>query len=384
LSAVLKTIEREPEALPISQLFVDRAVADRPEVDLVCGRIGLPPILVDGPDPVYRVVNADPDPIRKGKEILFLTRNRGAFVRDCPGTRNYDCCGYRILHVGTYCTMDCAYCILQSYFHPPLMQYFVNHHEMMPELDNLFAEERISRVGTGEFTDSLIWQRWTDLAQRLVSRFAEQDRAVLELKTKTVDVADLKGLDHRRKTILSWSVNTHRVIQSQERGTTSLNARLRAAGKCQSWGYPVAFHLDPMVIYKGCEEAYRQVVEGIFEAVDADNIVWISLGTFRFIPTLKEIIAQRFPASKIPYGEFITGLDGKMRYFKPLRIALYRAVAARIRALAPQVPVYFCMEDSEVWEESLGFFPERSDGIAHMLDRSVVDRCGLNGALLKS
>jgi hypothetical protein len=45
------------------------------------------------------------------------------------------------------------------------------------------------------------------------------------------------------------------------------------------------------------------------------------------MPTLKPIIARRFPASKIVYGEFITGLDNKMRYFKPLRIALYRQMA---------------------------------------------------------
>ncbi|OQY57486.1 MAG: hypothetical protein B6245_16810, partial [Desulfobacteraceae bacterium 4572_88] len=56
------------------------------------------------------------------------------------------------------------------------------------------------------------------------------------------------------------------------------------------------------------------------------DVVWISLGTFRFMPSLKPIIQDRFPDSKIIYGEFIPGLDGKMRYFKPLRIRLYHGV----------------------------------------------------------
>jgi spore photoproduct lyase len=52
---------------------------------------------------------------------------------------------------------------------------------------------------------------------------------VLELKTKSVNIGGLLDLDHRRKTILAWSLNTERVIRDEERGTASLDARLRAA-----------------------------------------------------------------------------------------------------------------------------------------------------------
>lgn len=370
--------------MAISALYVDRAVADMAEVGNFQRCLGLEPIVVDGADPVYRQVSGATDPISRGKEVLFLTQNRGAFVRDCPGTRNYACCGYRILHVGTYCTMDCAYCILQSYFHPPVLQYFINHPAMFAELDQTFAEPRISRIGTGEFTDSLIWQYWTDLCQKLILVFSRQDRAVLELKTKTVAIEGLKNLHHNSRTILSWSVNTPRVIAAQERKTASLDARIDAARRCQEWGYPVAFHFDPMVIYDGCETEYHQVATRMLEKLDVDRIAWISLGTFRFMPALKDTIAARFRDSTIAYGEFITGLDGKMRYFKPLRISLYRVVAEAIAKIAPRVPVYFCMEDEEVWQKSLGYFPEETEaGIGRMLDRSAVDLCGLDRTLLK-
>ncbi|MCK7514504.1 MAG: hypothetical protein MZV70_67825 [Desulfobacterales bacterium] len=65
--------------------------------------------------------------------------------------------------------MDCAYCILQSYFHPPVLQYFVNHDG--PERRTGAAASptgTIHRLGTGEFTDSLIWEPWTDLSAGLV------------------------------------------------------------------------------------------------------------------------------------------------------------------------------------------------------------------------
>jgi spore photoproduct lyase len=273
--------------------------------------------------------------------------------------------------------MDCSYCILQAYFHPPVLQYFVNHQEMLAELDGLFSENAVYRIGTGEFTDSMIWERWTNLSDLLVPKFAKQSRSILELKTKTVAIEALKRLRHNRKTIAAWSLNTEKVIQTEERRTASLQARLRAAAECESYGYPLAFHFDPMVIYEGCEEDYRQVIREIFSYVSPENIVWISLGTFRFMPPLKSIIQKRFPASKIVYGEFISGLDGKMRYFKPLRIRLCQKMVSWIKETAPDVLVYFCMEDDEVWEKCMGFVPADRGGLPKMLDQSAVKHCEL-------
>jgi len=368
--------------LPISKLFIDAAVADHPLVDRIQRRLGIAAQAVTDGRPVFEQVAAAADPVQAAKEMLFLTRNKGAFVRKCPGTRSYTCCGYQILHVATFCVMDCSYCILQSYFHPPLLQFFLNHDDMLQELAQAFAQPAISRIGTGEFTDSLIWEPWTGLSQTLVARFARQDRAVLELKTKTTAILDLLQLPHNRKTILAWSVNTPRVIATEERRTTSLSARLQAAAKAEAHGYPLAFHFDPMVIYEGCEADYRAVVTDIFSHVAPQNIVWISIGTFRFMPDLKPILQQRFPDSRILYGEFISGLDGKMRYFKPLRIRLYQSVIRAIREAAPDVLIYFCMEDDEVWQKSLGFLPAERGSLSQMLDRSAVSHCELDAGLL--
>ena len=365
--------------MPISKLYIDQQIADDPQANSIRSKIDVPCEIIGSPEQAYNTVSNSDDPVQTGKEVLFLTRNKGNFLKKCPGTKCYTCCDYQILHIGTFCIMDCSYCILQAYFHPPMLQYFVNHDDMLRELNALFAEGKICRVGTGEFTDSMIWESWTDITPLLVSEFAKQSSAVLELKTKTVAVDKLRDLKHNRKTIMAWSLNTEKIIKSDERHTASLSARLKAAAKCESWGYPLAFHFDPMVIYDGCEEDYQKVVRQIFEHVSPDNIAWISIGTFRFIPALKPIIQERFPKSKIVYGEFITGLDGKMRYFKPLRIALYQKMLAYIREIAPDLTVYFCMEDDEVWQKVFGFLPSERGGLPNMLDESVIKLCGVKG-----
>jgi spore photoproduct lyase len=365
-------------SLEISRLFIDETAVGCPEAELIQDRLPVPAIVVQNSREVYQSILSHKDPVLAGKHTLYLTRNRGAFIKDCPGTRHYTCCGYKILHIGTYCTMDCSYCILQSYFHPPCLQYFVNHEDLFSELDALFEKREISRIGTGEFTDSLIWEPLSDLTETLVHRFSAQTAAVLELKTKTRSVNRLDGLPHNRKTIMAWSLNTERVIAQEERRTSSLSERLAAAAQCESWGYPLAFHFDPMVIYNGCEKEYKEVVKQIFSRVSPENIVWISIGSFRFIPSLKPLIQERFSRSKIVYGEFVSGLDGKMRYFKPLRIKLYEMMVSVIKEAAPEVLVYFCMEDDDVWKKTLGITPSQQGGLPEMLDKRAAMLCNLS------
>ena len=368
--------------MKIHQLFIDNACARDDEVDYIISKLNIEPQWVENSQPVYDCINNSKDPVSKAKQLLFISKNRGAVVKECPGTSYYTCCDYTILHTGTFCTMDCSYCILQAYFHPPVLQYFAGLETLAQNLDDIFKKKQIFRIGTGEYTDSLIWEKISLQPKFLVEKFAKQNNSILELKTKTTNIESLLELDHNSKTIIAWSLNTPGIISSEEKGTASLTARLEAAKRMESKSYKIAFHFDPMVIYPGCEKQYQKVIHQIFKYVRPENIVWISIGSFRFMPKLKQIIESRFKNSTICYGEFILGLDNKMRYFKPLRISLYKAIIKTIKEYAPNLLVYFCMENEEVWEKTMGFFPKLEGELGHLLDKSAVKHCNLNSFFL--
>jgi len=367
--------------MKLSRIFVLDEIAHDPLVRTISEQYPHIPIeKVDSTQTVFKyVLSTKKDPIEAGKKILFLNHNQGAFVRKCPGTRAYICCGYQIIHIGTFCTMDCSYCILQSYFHPPVLQLFVNTGDLFRDLDEIITNKKkgFQRLGTGEFTDSLIWENVCDISQQLIHYFSNQKHSVLELKSKTTQIDALLPLPHNRKTIMAWSLNTPEVIQMQEHRTTTLNARLKAAAICESYGFPLAFHFDPIILYDGCEQAYDAVIDAIFAHVSASNIVWISLGTLRFMAELKGIIEKRFPHSTIVYGELFPGDDNKLRYFKPLRLKIYRRLIDRIQKHAPDVFVYFCMEDETIWHKTLGFIPNNPGGLPHLLDMQAEKICGI-------
>ena len=88
----------------------------------------------------------------------------------------------------------------------------------------------------------------------------------------------------------------------------------------------------------------------------------------------KGMIKKRSPDSRIVYEELIRGEDGKLRYFKPLRLHLYRMIVDQIQIrVGDRVPLYFCMESKEIWRKMLGKKPKGREMIESYL--SLPFRC---------
>jgi spore photoproduct lyase len=191
----------------------------------------------------------------------------------------------------------------------------------------------------------------------LIPYFAAQPNVLLELKTKSDCVESLLKLDPKGRIVVAWSMNPQAVIDLDEHGTASLSARLAAARRCQDGGYRLGFHFDPMIEYPGWESDYHSMLEQTFEAIDWRKLSWVSLGVLRQTPGLKRTMRERFPRSALLTGEQVLCPDGKLRYFQPLRVEMYRKMVGWIRRAAPTVKIYLCMESREVWEQVFGFAP---------------------------
>ena len=307
-----------------------------------------------------------------GAGDLILARHQGSFLKPCPGTRGYRCCGLQIIHFGLGCFMDCTYCILQSYLDTNALVVFGNLEEELIQLQNTLMDpdSPLKRFCTGEFTDSLLLEDMTGLGATLVKLFALTTGRVLELKTKTVNIRSLLDLDHGEKTIISFSLNAPDVSKREESKAAGLDRRMAAARDAVSAGYRVGFHFDPLIRHQNWIQGYQQTVEKLFEAVPPHKIAWISLGAFRYLPGFKDTVRKKHPHSRIMDQEFILAPDGKMRYLRPLRVEMYSRLLEFIRAASDQVCVYMCMESPRVWREVFGFDPG-PEGLAAMLDRRV-------------
>lgn len=349
---------------PIHRLIIEEGVRENPLCENV--RNALPEL-----SPEY-IRDSSLDPLTTDSTTLILCRNKGRFLKSCPGTKEYLCCKYNFLNIGLNCPINCTYCILQIYLNTASLVIYINYQDLFDQItDALALDPSLIRVGTGELTDSLALDPLTGLSPMLIDFFSCQRKAFLELKTKSDHIDHLLNLDHQGQTIISWSLNPQSVMDSQEGLCAPLDARIEAAKRCQMRGYKVGFHFDPILFYKGWETDYEAVTDALFDAVDDRHIAWISLGCFRFMPPLKEIIQKKFPHSTIIYEEFIPGLDKKMRYPQPLRIDIYSKMVRWIRRRSPGAFIYLCMESPEVWKGALGYSPCNNDVLKSWLD----ERC---------
>ncbi|HLW71879.1 MAG TPA: hypothetical protein VKS22_14790 [Candidatus Binataceae bacterium] len=304
---------------------------------------------------------AGADPFGAAKRRIVLMRHRGGFLKSCPaGSSEFACCGYQVMILASNCPMDCSYCFLQEYVADnPGLQIYTNYHEAFDELDRLAARApgRSFRIGTGELADSLAFDTLTGISRDLVEYFAARQNLLLELKTKTDEIANLLTIDPKGRTLVSWTLSPERVFRASEHHTAAPAARIDAARRVHEAGYKVAFHLDPIIAYAEAEADYAALLEELFALIPPERIAFISLGGLRMTPTLRTIARRRFPSDPMLVGEEALAPDGRYRAFTPLRLGLFTRIRERLTRAHPQLPIYLCMESPSAHRRVLGAPP---------------------------
>jgi spore photoproduct lyase len=306
---------------------------------------------------------------------LTRTENKGDFWKPCPGTcAGYLCCGYQIITPLTGCGMYCAYCVLQVYLENQGQVLYENLDSLDLEITQKMAlqKDRIIRFGTGEFADSLYLEPRLHLCERIASVLEPYENVVVEFKTKSNHVDSLAKIQNPSKVIAGFSLSTERNVRLFETNTASIEQRIAAARKCEEMGFFIAFHFDPMIWYPEWEKDYRETVDRVFSAIkDPRKIAWWSMGGLRSMPSLKKYLEDQNRYLELFSGEMVTGEDGKLRYFRPIRTDFYSAVLDQAVKHYPDIPLYLCMESREVWEEC-GMLKRIPDGLSAYLDKQVI------------
>jgi spore photoproduct lyase len=343
------------------KVYIDKESLDLTPTRRILKNIGqIPTEIISDREDFLEKRRISRDSLKFGRKDLFVTSQKGEFVKRCPCTQHTIGCNYFIINLDLNCPLDCTYCILQEYLSDPIITVHTNLDELWEQLDIFLHEntDRILRIGTGELGDSLVIDHITENSKDLISYFRGKDNVLFELKTKTLNIENILNTEPASNIIVSWSLNSPRIAESEERGAPSVEERIQAARRVSDKGFRVGFHFDPVILYPGCDLDYEEVITNMLANINPERIAWISLGSLRFPPSLKSVIQERFPQTKIIYEEMIKGKDGKLRYFKPLRLKIYKKIIGFIKERGGRkIPLYFCMESESIWREVFGWIP---------------------------
>lgn len=312
----------------------------------------------------------------ESKKMLYLTPFKGHFFKRCPGARpGLLCCNYFVLNLGQQCDMNCSYCYLQSFINNPVLTIYTNLDQALNELESMhrdLANSRI-RVGTGEVIDSLSLDQLTLYSRTLIEAFRKFPQWTLEFKTKSAQVDQFLDCDHAKNVIVSWSVNPQFIVDAEEHGTASLEQRLQAALRCRERGFPVAFHIDPMIWHPDWKINYSDLVNKITSQFHPSDVAVISVGALRFQPEQKAMMRERFGMkSWVTRAEVHSGQDGKLRYDQALRREMFDHVLGLFKAAHRDWRVFLCMETPETWLSTTEQIPHRDPGLKDLFDPKVL------------
>jgi spore photoproduct lyase len=308
---------------------------------------------------------------------LVLMRRRGAFVKDFPVTCDSPPCGEKYIVTMLNCPHRCTYCYLQSYLSHERLVIFTDTDRMREEVAGTIADEAPRRMTTGEMGDSLALDELTGTTLELLPLFAGTG-TLLEVRTKSAhvdhllerpagapqprprdsgDPAEGGGTASQRPAgaedlVVTWTLGPHEMVEREEPGTASLAGRLSAMHRTIGAGVKVGVRFDPIVPFYADPAAYDELIAGMKHAADGGAIHRFELGVLRFPPGLLEKMRTRHPASPLLRGEYVRDTEGKLRLYRPARVALYRKIARLIRSHFPDAVIELSMESGSVWEDA--------------------------------
>jgi len=322
-----------------------------------------------------KITYFDNDIEKQEEECLIVKYTSAKTLKDCPCTNYYRGCDYKVLHFGDNCPFECTYCILNAYFDSEDNVVYADVDSMVDECVEYLKTNEYLRLGTGEYTDSLAYENVTGFSKVFIEKLyarVDNSKISVELKTKSLAVNSLFDLKYKKNIVLAWSLNAETIQKQDELKTPSIRQRLEKAKLAVENGFKVSFHFDPIIYFDNWKEEYIDTVNMIFNYVPENKVAFISLGSFRFMPSLEKYMLKKYNYSNIMEAEFIKAVDGKMRYPYPLRREMFNTVYKQIRKYSNDIAVYFCMEGERAWNDVIGYYPKDDVEVGKMLWDAIV------------
>ena len=288
-------------------------------------------------------------------------------------SRNGICRNAYDLHSAWGCLHACDYCNIGEF-----LNILLNLEEMVERLPAILDEHRWCKLWKYDNqTDTITFEPEYGASELMVGAFAERatsepgDDQYLMLYTKSDNVEHLLDLDHRGRTIISWTTSSETVAREIEKNSPLPDERIEAARRCQEAGYHVRARFSPIVPVKGWREENARMIEEYLTKVRPDVITMDALGLLGYdrlcgcfdielldpvyVEACRELYAGDPPG--VPYWP-----DGKQMFPHQLRLDILRLFVDEIRRHDPEVPISFCDETPAIWaeftREELGHGPD--------------------------
>lgn len=330
-----------------NKVYVEEHLLNTPRVDSILTKIKKGPIAIKAFDDIWGR-SKKPYLHKRDSLNLFLAQKKGQLLKLAPDA--YGQAGephYYFIHAYN-CIYECQYCYLQGYFNTPDIVLFVNHEEIIEEMQKTLDAHPEHRVWfhAGEFSDSLALTHLTGELE-LYHEFCKRNpRAVIELRTKSVNTKELLNLEPLDNFIISFSLSPAQMGKSIDLKTPSTGARLKTMDELNKRGFTLAAHFDPIIYQDQFKTQYEELLTSMKDLALTEKLSYLSLGVVRFTKDVYREVERNYPDSAIHSTPMVKSFDNKVRYHHPMRMWMMNTVKELALTYGVQEKaIYLCMEE---------------------------------------
>lgn len=330
-----------------NEVYVEEGVRDLPRVKQIIERIGKHPIYLENYSELWGR-SKKPYLHKRDTLNLFIAKKEGQLLKLAPDA--YGKGGephYYFIHAYN-CIYECQYCYLQGYFNSPDIVLFINHEDILGEMQSVLRNHPDKRVWfhAGEFSDSLALSHLTGELSLYHEFCRKNPEAIIELRTKSVNTREIEKLPPLPNFIVSFSLSPESISKKIDLKTPGLRARLEAMKRLNEQGHKLAAHFDPIIFVDDFKESYLDLLQRMKDANIIHELSYLSLGVVRFTKDVYREVEKNYPNSIIHTGPIVKSFDGKVRYHRPLRMWMMSTIKELAISLGVKPErIYLCMEE---------------------------------------
>ena len=291
----------------IQTLYIEEEVSEHPRTREICARFpGAARIPISRYGEVFNRKGQN-FRLQKKRPALILAKKYGHFVLPAPD--GYDVGGRRNFYFSHMfnCLYDCRYCFLQGMYRSAHYVLFVNYEDFEEAMAAKLQEAPSTEAYffSGYDCDSLALESITRFFESFYSFFAENDRAWLELRTKSAQMKPLRAAKPLPNVIVAFSFTPEPTGRVLEHGVPPLAQRLDAIKALQDKGWNIGLRFDPMIYTEDYHDQYRRLFTDVFGRVQADRLHSVSLGPFRLPRPYFEVMSRLYPDERLFAGPLV-------------------------------------------------------------------------------
>ncbi len=244
--------------------------------------------------------------MRKEAPALLLAHKPKSWVQPSPygigGQHNY-----YFSHI-LNCIYDCRYCFLQGLYSSAILVLFVNYEDFFADIDKTLCRHPQEEVSffSGYDSDSLAYEPVTHFVSAFLPFFESRPRALLELRTKSVQVQPLLTRSAIANCVVAFSLAPQSVVTAYEAKTPSLEKRLESMEKLAQAGWQIGIRLDPIIPMTEWKNDYADLIRQLGKRLPEHRVHSVTLGTLRFPMFIYKNMRKIYPTEKLFVENIVT------------------------------------------------------------------------------